>query len=145
MSIKGDPNASRGPGAERFNRLLHQRASERLEDGKHMVYDHALRCLCKLCGRLLDWDSPEDISYTETECCGLLYRLQPRTVIVRIEDVSSRPILPKMAGSSFSDPNFVFSRHLIDEPKAIVIPAKKTRRCGICRSPGHTRRNCPKT
>jgi len=106
---KENPNAPRGPGADRFTRMLRQKAPEKLEDGKHMVYEHALRCFCKLCGRLLDWDCPGDISYTETECCGLRYRLQPRTVIVHIEDVSSRPILPHMEGSNYSDPAFRFS------------------------------------
>lgn len=191
MAIKNDPNAPRGPGEDRFNRILRQKAPEKLEDGKHMVYEHALRCFCKLCGSLLNWDCPGDISYTETECCGLRYRLQPRTVIVHIEDVSSRPILPLMAGSNYSDPEFKFSQDLIvgddavieetiseglsegqrslrkpnpkeglPEPKTYVIPAKKRkilpskppqvpkapeqpRLCGICRKPGHSRKNCP--
>ena len=121
-----------------------------------MVYEHALRCLCVKCGSLLNWDCPKDISYTEAECCGLHYRLQPRTVIVHIEDVSDRPVLPKMVGSNYADPDFEFAPEQIQglsEPKTIVIrknpePSgeirKPPRKCGVCREPGHTRRNCPK-
>lgn len=106
-------------GEERFNRLLQQRAPEKLQDGKQMLYEHALRCFCKLCGSLLNWDCPEDISYTETECCGLLYRLKPWTVHVLIEDVSSRPILPKMPGSNYSDPECDLSGQLVGDLKTI--------------------------
>ena len=137
-----------------------------------MVYEHALRCLCKLCGSLLNWECPKDISYTETECCGLHYRLQPRTVIVHVEDVSSRPILPQMDGSNYSDPSFQFtpdqfvgeSANIVEtavgglsnaqrslgkttdqrvtEPRTTILRAK-TRRCGVCRKTGHTRKTCP--
>lgn len=106
MEYKGNHNAPRGPGAERFDRLLRQRAPEKLKDGRSMLYEHALRCFCSLCGGLLNWECLQDISYTETECCGLRYRLQPWTIKVRIEDVSSRPVLPTMEGSNYSDPEF---------------------------------------
>jgi hypothetical protein len=112
VEIKDDPNAPRGPGAARFNRMLRQKAPEKLQEGRHMVYEHALRCLCKMCGSLLNWDCPQDVSYTQTTCCGLDYRLQPRTVIVHVEDVSARPILPQMKGSDYSDPEFRFSDDL---------------------------------
>jgi hypothetical protein len=88
---------------------MRSRAAKKLEDDETMLYEHALRCFCKLCGGLLNWDCPKDISYTETECCGLRYRLQPWTVKVRIEDISSRPVLPQMEGSNYSDPEFRFS------------------------------------
>jgi hypothetical protein len=170
MVQTNDPNSPRGPGADRFTKMLRQKAPVPLESGKHMVYDHALRCLCKTCKSLLNWDCPIDISYTEAECCGLRYRLQPRTVIVRIEDVSSRPVLPKLEGSDYSDPEFAFdpdqlrgksdvrtfvipaakfdmpaSRPLVPKPPSAPKPTKKRkkRRCGICREPGHTRRKCP--
>jgi len=160
----------RGPGARRFDRLMHLRAAKKLKEDETLLYEHALRCFCNLCGGLLNWSCPKDISYTETECCGLLYRLQPWTVKVWIEDVSSRPILPKMSGSNYADPDFAFSSAQIvgsvSEPRTIVIPAKnyapptkppqvprppglkpptkkKVRKCGICRKPGHTRRKCP--
>lgn len=109
MAIKRDPNASRGPGERRFEQLMRSRAAKKLEDDETMLYEHALRCFCKLCGGLLNWDCPKDISYTETECCGLRYRLQPWTVKVRIEDISSRPVLPQMEGSNYSDPEFRFA------------------------------------
>jgi len=108
MAAKGDPNAKRGPGAARFERLLRLREPEKLEEGKSLLYEHALRCYCRMCGSLLNWDCPQDISYTQSECCGLLYRLRPWTVKVDIEDVSSRPLLPKMEGSNYSDPSFRF-------------------------------------
>lgn len=96
---------SRGPGEDRFDRLVQQRAPKKLEQDDLLLYEHALRCHCQLCGRLLDWECHKDVSYTETECCGLRYRLQPWTVKVHIEDVSSRPILPKMEGSDYADPS----------------------------------------
>jgi len=126
---------------------VEQRPPEKLEDGKHMLYGHALRCFCKLCGALLNWECPEDISYTETECCGFSYRLQPWTVKVRIEDVSSRPVLPQMEGSDYSDPAYEFPKEQIiglPDPHTYVIRARKPKkRCGICRRPGHNRKTCP--
>ena len=99
----------RGPGARRFDRLLQERAPKKLEQGDQLLYEHALRCLCNRCGRLLDWHCPEDASYTETECCGQRYVLQPWTVRVAVEDVSSRPLLPKMDGSNYSDPDYTLT------------------------------------
>jgi hypothetical protein len=116
VSLKQKPE-ERGPGADRFNRLLKQRAPEKLEEGKHMLYEHALRCFCKLCGSLLNWECPAGISYTETECCGLRYRLQPWTVKVWIEDISARPMLPQMEGSNYSDPDFEFGDRLVGTAK----------------------------
>lgn len=105
---------ARGPGSGRFERLANQRPPKKLEEGDHLLYEHALRCYCKMCGSLLNWDSPADASHTETECCGLAYKLIPWTIKVQIEDVSSRPILPKMAGSDFSDPTV----DLVPNPQA---------------------------
>jgi hypothetical protein len=62
-----------------------------------------------MCGRLLDWECPDGVSYTETECCGLRYKLQPWTIKVHVEDVSSRPILPKMEGSDYADPDLALT------------------------------------
>lgn len=149
-----------GPGADRFNRLLQQRKPQKLEQDAHMLYEHALRCYCAKCGSLLNWECPLDISYTVTECCGLLYKLQPWTVKVHIEDVSARPILPKMEGSDYADPAYEFSSDLIVGPPPEIKsnssrtfsraqialraePSPKRRKCGVCRNPGHTRRNCP--
>lgn len=103
MVRKHNP-ANRGIGEHRFEQIRRSRPSKRLEDGQTLLYEHALRCLCQRCKKLLNWDCPEDISYTETECCGIRYRLRPWTVIVETEDVSSRAILPKMTGSDYSDP-----------------------------------------
>jgi len=145
-------------GEERFNRLLLQRTPEKLQHAKHMLYEHALRCYCKLCGSLLNWDCPRDISYTEAECCGLSDRLQPWTVKVHVEDVSARPVLPRMEGSSYADPNLdlrgsVIGELAVETKQASPLTAaqrslrppqeKPTRRCGVCRTPGHTRRTCP--
>jgi hypothetical protein len=94
---------------------VQQRPAKKLETGDHLTYEHALRCLCQMCGRLLDWECPDGVSYTETECCGLLYRLQPWTVKVRVDDVSSRPILPKMEGSEYPDPETVLTLHFEDD------------------------------
>jgi hypothetical protein len=102
MTLRRRANAS--PGEDRFDRLVQQRAPKKLEAGDLLLYEHALRCHCQMCGRLLTWENAENVSYTETECCGLLYRLQPWTVKVHVEDVSSRPILPKMPNSCYSDP-----------------------------------------
>lgn len=159
MAIKRDRDAPRGMGKERFNQLLQQRAPEKLQDGKQMLYEHALRCYCSLCGGLLNWECPSDISYTETECCGLLYRLKPWTVLVVIEDVSSRPILPKMPGSDYSDPStdlslqvvgvlhteeIVTGRPLTANQKSLR-PSKNVQRCSICDEAGHNRRTCPRS
>lgn len=167
MSIRRRSRNERGPGAHRFDDLLQQRAPKRLEHDEFILFEHALRCFCSLCGSLLNWDCPEDISYTETECCGLRYRLQPWTVKVVIEDVSARPILPEMAGSSYSDPEYELRDGLVGEadvessrarPLSVAQQslsfgdptlsaqqsAQAVRRCGICAQPGHTRRTCPR-
>lgn len=93
-------------GEERFERLVRIRPSKPLVDGDHLLFHHALRCLCAGCGKLLNWECPKDDSATETECCGMRYRLLPWTVKVEVEDISSRPILPPMAGSNYADPDF---------------------------------------
>ena len=112
-------------GRDRFERLLKQRPAKKLTDGDHLLYHHALRCLCQRCGRLLDWDCPEDLSYTITECCGMEYRLMPWTVKAEVKDISCRPVLPKMKGSDYSDPNVDLSKQLIGELNTIeTITAK---------------------
>jgi hypothetical protein len=106
-------------GRERFEQIYRQRPAKKLEDGDHLMFQHALRCLCKMCGKLMEFECPEDIAYLEAECCGLRYRLKPRTVHVLIEDVSSRPILPKVEGSDYSDPDYDLGSQLQGELKTI--------------------------
>lgn len=166
MSSERQP-IRRGLGAHRFNHLMKQRPSQKLNEGDFLIYEHALRCLCMRCGSLLDWTCPEDVSFTETECCGMRYRLQPWTVKVHVEDVSSRPLLPAMEGSNYADPNFslkeqaigngavdeVYTRPLSAAQKDLdwsllstdCASSKPRRRCGVCRKPGHDRRHCPET
>lgn len=112
MTLRKRPT---GPGASRFDRLVQQRPAKKLEAGDHLTYEHALRCLCQMCGRLLDWECQDGVSYTETECCGLLYRLQPWTVKIHVEDVSSRPVIPKMEGSEYPDPEAVLTLQFEDD------------------------------
>lgn len=57
----------------------------------------------------MDWDSDEGMPQTFGECCGIRYTLTPRSVIVTTEDVSSRPVLPRLEGSDYSDPDFNIS------------------------------------
>jgi len=106
-------------GRERFEHWLKLRPAKKLGDGDHLLFHHALRCICQRCGRLLDWECPEDVSNIITECCGISYRLVPWTVKVEVEDLSSRPILPKMEGSDYADPDTDLSQRLIGEPRAI--------------------------
>lgn len=117
---KRNTNAVRGIGRDRFEKLLKQRPSKKLKDGDHLLYHHALRCLCQYCGKLLDWDCPADLSYTISECCGVEYRLMPWTVKIETIDISSRPILPKLKGSSYSDPSLDLSEHLVGNHNAIA-------------------------
>lgn len=115
---------NRGPGAQRFDWLIKRRPPEKLVQGKQMLYEHALRCFCKNCGSLLNWDCPTDLSYTEAECCGLHYRLQPWTVRVDIEDVSSRPLLPKMEGSDYADPDLDLGDRVVGETSISITTSK---------------------
>ena len=100
-------------GQERFDRLVRIRPSKPLVDGDHLLFHHALRCLCQMCGRLINWDCHQDDSATEAECCGLRYRLLPWTVKVGVEDISDRPLLPTMEGSNYSDPDTDLKSRLI--------------------------------
>ena len=100
-------------GEERFERFVRVRPSKKLENGDHLLFHHALRCVCQRCKRLLDWESYKDDSATETECCGMRYRLLPWTVKIEVEDISSRPLLPKMPGSEYSDPDIDLKSGLI--------------------------------
>ena len=95
-------------GKQRFDRFIKIRPSKPLKDKDHLLFHHALMCKCQKCERLLDWNCDENDSTTITECCGLAYRLLPWTVKVEVTDVSSRPIISKMAGSNYPDPNFQF-------------------------------------
>lgn len=106
-------NSNRGIGHDRFQRLVKSRESKKLNHGDHLLFHHALRCLCQRCERLLDWSCPDDLSYTVTECCGIEYKLLPWTVKIETKDVSSRPILPKIEGSSYSDPSLDLSSRTV--------------------------------
>jgi hypothetical protein len=100
--------------------LLRLREGKRLENGDTHLLHYALRCMCQLCGTLMHWDSPEGDAILISECCGLLYRLQPRSVVVEVTDISARPILPSMPGSYYSDPEADFSKIIQGKEQAIA-------------------------
>lgn len=83
------------------------RQPKRLASGDHLLLHYALRCLCSECGKLLRWEcEPEAINLIAV-CCGMQYKGIPRTVVIEIENISDRPILPLMNNSMYSDPNAI--------------------------------------
>lgn len=104
MINNGSDRVSNSLGRMRLEAVLRARPGKPLEHGETLVLHHALRCLCKLCKKLIRWEDGDGDFALTAECCGLAYRLLPRSVVVEIKDVSSRPILPIMRGSDYSDP-----------------------------------------
>lgn len=90
---------------QNLERKLRFRESKALEHGQQLLFHYALRCLCQRCGRLMNWDAEEGQAILQGECCGMLYRLFPRSVAVTVEDISNRPVLPSIDGSGFGDPD----------------------------------------
>jgi len=71
-----------------------------LEDKMHLTMSHALRCRCKKCGRIIQWDDADPMGIITGECCKYVYRLYPFTVMVRIEDSRPEALLPPPRGDS---------------------------------------------
>jgi hypothetical protein len=117
--MSGNGKISNTHGRMRLEAVLRARPGKPLEHGETLLLHHALRCLCKLCKKLIKWENGDDEFTLSAECCGLAYRLLPRSVVVEIKDVSSRPILPAMRGSDYSDPGYDLSPFLEGNETAI--------------------------
>jgi len=60
----------------------------------HLTMAHALRCRCQKCNRIITWEDADSIGIITGECCKLVYRLYPFSVMVRVEDSRPEALLP---------------------------------------------------
>lgn len=77
--------------------------SRQLAHGERIALHYALRCVCRICGRLLDWEG-EQGEFAVAICCGQRYRLIPETVHVMLDVPSAQELVPPMSGSALPDP-----------------------------------------
>jgi hypothetical protein len=84
-----------------LERILEQRPSKPLKHGDHMLLAYALRCRCKVCERILTWGDCDSQGLISAVCCKQQYTLKTWSVKVWIEDVSDKPLLGTMPGSSY--------------------------------------------
>lgn len=65
-----------------------------LQDGHHLVLSHALRCVCQVCERILNWSECDNVGVLSATCCKKTYSLRPWTVKVTVEDTTEDVLLP---------------------------------------------------
>lgn len=104
MPDDADPDLNNRIQRLRVQRLWANKPSGPLIDGEQLVFHYALRCKCQQCGRLVTWEFDGESTRLAATCCQLRYTLVPRTVLVGVEPVAHDPFLPRMQGSSYSDP-----------------------------------------
>lgn len=83
----------------------HSNQLKRLEHGDQLLLHHALRNLCKKCGRILNWNVESDEFILAATCCGMRFLLKPLSVTVLIEEETQRQLLPPAKESLFPDPS----------------------------------------
>lgn len=100
----------------RAHAIWRARPSKKLEKGDQLVYHYALRCLCQVCGGLLDWEDVGANARLAAECCKLRYVMHPRTVNIDVEEISENTLLPVTRKSGYASPDADLSAHTIGEP-----------------------------
>jgi len=67
-----------------LSEYLLRRAAKRLDRYDNLLLGYALRCGCRDCGKIMRWQPDDDVVVT-AECCGHVYRLVTRSVVVEID------------------------------------------------------------
>ena len=65
-----------------------------LKHGAHLILNHALRCSCQVCERLLKWEDFDNVGVMFAICCKKTYKLKVWTVKVTVEDIEEEILLP---------------------------------------------------